>query len=237
MAAAPRMSPGTAPTSGVTRWILPGRAIASITERKVACADGTLSEKPAERSALADMLLPFTSDHRVAVDPRRSGLSREPVAARQHGLAQRRDDLHLDQAGMGLGLDQRVAERNQPRLFAVTPQRITKAEFAARKPHGSARYRGFAKIEWRAVAPDPAAHHHEPVLGLAQLHMRRHVQLIEPGTNFRGRRMRQHPHRRFALLLLSRLAVHIHLDLAAFKLSMILDNLIAARHEDFVTTV
>jgi hypothetical protein len=52
--------------------------------------------------------------------------------------------------------------------------------------------------------------------------------------------MRQHRHRRLALTLFADFAARRHIRLpnsvlAGIKLSMILDNLIAARHDCFVT--
>jgi hypothetical protein len=51
MAAVPRIKAAGAPALETMRWTLPGRAIASITERKVDCADNTLSANPAGSSA------------------------------------------------------------------------------------------------------------------------------------------------------------------------------------------
>jgi hypothetical protein len=48
--------------------------------------------------------------------------------------------------------------------------------------------------------------------------------------------MRQHGHRRFSLRLLTVFARYGHIGLAGMKLSMILDNLVAKRHDCFVTT-
>ena len=75
--------------------------------------------------------------------------------------------------GIVIGLDQRVAQRDQLRLVAIAAERVAEADFAAGEPHRGARHRGFAEIERRAVAADPAAHHHQPVLRLAQRRARR----------------------------------------------------------------
>ena len=51
IAAVPRIIGAGVPVEATTRCTLPGRAIASITERKVDCADNTLSANPAGSSA------------------------------------------------------------------------------------------------------------------------------------------------------------------------------------------
>src|ERR1700742_3218551 len=51
IAAVPRIIPGGVPAAEVMQCTLTGRAIASITERKVVCADNTLSANPAGSSA------------------------------------------------------------------------------------------------------------------------------------------------------------------------------------------
>ncbi len=51
MAAVPRIIAAGVPPAALIRCTLPGRAIASITERNVDCADNTLSANPAGNSA------------------------------------------------------------------------------------------------------------------------------------------------------------------------------------------
>ncbi len=51
MAAVPRIIATGVPETATMCWTLPGRAIADITERKVDCADNTLSANPAGSSA------------------------------------------------------------------------------------------------------------------------------------------------------------------------------------------
>jgi hypothetical protein len=58
IAAVPRITDDGVPTEATTRWTLPGRAIASITDRKVDCADNTLSANPAGISAIVVITQP-----------------------------------------------------------------------------------------------------------------------------------------------------------------------------------
>ena len=58
IAAVPRITATGAPAAAAIRCTLPGRAIASITERKVDCADSTLSAKPAGSSAIVVITQP-----------------------------------------------------------------------------------------------------------------------------------------------------------------------------------
>src|SRR3954462_15136581 len=106
------------------RWTEPGRAIASITQRKLDCADNTLSAKPGGSSAIVVMISPLTAHHGVEINLRRSGLFRRLLAPRHKLLAQRRDNVALHRRTKITGLHQRVAQRDQPRLLPVAPERV-----------------------------------------------------------------------------------------------------------------
>jgi hypothetical protein len=54
----PRIIAAGVPAAAAMRCTLPGRAIASITERKVDCADNTLSANPAGSSATVVIVQP-----------------------------------------------------------------------------------------------------------------------------------------------------------------------------------
>src|SRR4029450_616371 len=102
--------------------MLPGRAIASITERKVDCADNTLSANPAGNSATGVMSA-LTPHQRVEMDPccrRFRGLAVSPV---DHRRTQRCDDLGFDRGSEFVRLHHRIAQRNQPRLLWIAAQR------------------------------------------------------------------------------------------------------------------
>jgi hypothetical protein len=107
------------------------------------------------------------------------------------------------------------------------------------KPHRGARHRGFAEIERRAVAADPAAQHDQAVLRLAQVLMLRNRERRQVVRDLGRVGMREHRHRRLAPRLPRTFAFGFaarHLiGLAGLKLSMILDNLIMKRHDCFVT--
>src|SRR3954462_5189461 len=155
------------------RWSDPGRAIASMTERKVDCADSTLSANPGGSSAIVVMISPLTAHHGVEINLRRGGLGRHLFALGHQLLTQRRDNIPLHRGAEIAGLHQRIAQRDQPRLLAVATERVTETDLAAREPDSRARHRGFAEIEWRTVAADPAAQHDEAVFRRAQILMRR----------------------------------------------------------------
>src|SRR3954447_25595400 len=161
------------------RWTDPGRAIASMTERKVDCADSTLSANPGGSSAIVVMISPLTAHHGVEINLRRSGLGRHLFAPGHKLLPQRRDNVPLHRAAEIARLHQCIAQRDQPRLLAVATERITEADLAARKPHRRARHRRFADIERRSVATDPAAQHDEAVFRGAQILMRRQSESAE----------------------------------------------------------
>src|SRR5438105_13044984 len=99
----------------------PGRAIASMTERKVDCADSTLSANPGGSSAIVVMISPLTAHHGVEINLRRGGLGRRLLAPDHKLLTQRRDNVPLHRTAEIAGLHQRVAQRDQPRhLVAAT---------------------------------------------------------------------------------------------------------------------
>src|SRR6478736_3654374 len=129
------------------RWTEPGRAIASMTERKVDCADKTLSTKPGGSSAMVVMTSALTAHHGVEINLRRGGLGRHLFAPDHKLLTQRRDNVPLHRAAEIAGLHQRIAQRDQPRLRTVATERVTEADLAAGKPHRGARHGRFADIE------------------------------------------------------------------------------------------
>src|SRR5438874_349241 len=133
----------------------PGRAIASMTERKVDCADSTLSANPGGSSAIVVMISPLTAHHGVEINLRRGGLGRRLLAPDHKLLSQRRDNVPLHRAAEIPGLHQRVAQRDQSRLLAVATERVTETDLAAREPDRGARHRGFTEVERRTVAADP----------------------------------------------------------------------------------
>src|SRR3954449_13298354 len=133
------------------RWTDPGRAIASMTERKVDCADKTLSMKPGGSSAMVVMISPLTAHHGVEINLRRGSLRRRLLAPGHKLLTQRRDDVPLHRATEIAGLHQRIAQRDQPRLLAVATERVAEANPATRKPHRGARHRGFTEVERRTI--------------------------------------------------------------------------------------
>src|ERR1700743_3560294 len=95
MAAVPRIRCGGVPTEAVTRWTEPGRAMASMTERNVVCADSTLSANPAGSSAIV-VISPLTANHCVKIDlggRRPRGLL---VLISEVSRTQRRDHLRFN---------------------------------------------------------------------------------------------------------------------------------------------
>src|SRR6478735_4644430 len=104
--------PAGVPALAVTRWTLPGRAIASITDRNVDCADSALSAKPGGSSAIVVIASPLTAHHRVEIDSCRRRLCGLAVTFGHHGRTQRRDHLHLDLAGQLRRLHHGVAQRD-----------------------------------------------------------------------------------------------------------------------------
>src|ERR1044072_1164458 len=110
------------------RWTEPGRAIASMTERKVDCADSTLSANPGGNSAMVVMISPFTAHHGVEINLRRGGLGRRLLPPDRKLLAQWRDDVALDGGAEITRLHQRIAQRDQPCLLAVAPERVAEAD-------------------------------------------------------------------------------------------------------------
>src|SRR3954470_7009145 len=155
------------------RWTDPGRAIASMTERKVDCADSTLSANPGGSSAIVVMISPLTAHHGIEINLRRGGLGRHLLAPDHKLLTQRRDNVPLHRGAEIAGLHQGIAQRDQPRLLAVATERVAETDLAARKPHRGARHRGFTEVERRTIAADPAAQHDEAVFRRAQILMRR----------------------------------------------------------------
>src|SRR5215510_11440880 len=95
IAAVPRIIGPAVPAIGTMRWTEPGRAIASMTERKVDCADKTLSAKPGGNSAIVVMISPLTAHHGVEINLRCGGLGRRLLALRQKLFAQRCDHVPL----------------------------------------------------------------------------------------------------------------------------------------------
>src|SRR6478609_11667508 len=106
----------------------PGRAIASMTERKVDCADSTLSANPGGSSAMVVMTSALTAHHGVEINLRRGGLGRRLLAPDHKLLPQRRDNVPLHRAPEIAGLHQRIAQRDQSRLFAVATERVAEAD-------------------------------------------------------------------------------------------------------------
>src|SRR5690348_15512094 len=117
------MGPGV-PTLATTRWTAPGRAIASITERKVDCADNTLSANPGGNSAIVVMASTLTAHHGVEIDLRGRGLSRRLPALDHKLLAQGRDNVAFDHRAKITRLHQRIAQRDKPGLLTVTAERV-----------------------------------------------------------------------------------------------------------------
>src|SRR5438552_7051913 len=103
MAVVPRIMAAGVPATAPIRCTLPGRAIASITERKVDCADNTLSANPAGNSATLVMSA-LTPHQCVEIDPRRRRLRDLAVAPFDHRRTQRCDDLGLDRVGVFIRL-------------------------------------------------------------------------------------------------------------------------------------
>src|SRR5688572_26704291 len=100
-----------------------------MTERKVDCADNTLSAKPAGNSA-AVVMSTLTTHQCVEVNPRRRGLSSLAAALLDHRLTQRRDHLGLNCGSEFVRLHHGVAQRDQPGLFPVAAQCVAKADLA-----------------------------------------------------------------------------------------------------------
>src|SRR6266568_2792703 len=134
IAAVPRIIVAGVPAIGTMRWTEPGRAIASITERKVDCADNTLSTKPGGSSAIVVMASPLTAHHGVEINLRRGGLFRRLLAPNHKLLAQRRDYIAFDGRAKIRRLRQRVAQRDQPRLLTVAPPRLNGAPSPPTRP-------------------------------------------------------------------------------------------------------
>src|SRR6187402_3177296 len=95
IAAVPRIIGPAVPAIGTMRWTEPGRAIASMTERKVDCADNTLSTKPGGNSAIVVMISPLTAHHGVEINLRGCGLGRSLLATNHKLLTQRGDNVPL----------------------------------------------------------------------------------------------------------------------------------------------
>ena len=64
--------------------------------------------------------------------------------------------------------------RNAQMILEIAAEHVTESHFARGKPHCRARHRGFAEIERRAIAADPAAHHDKAILRRTQLLVSRH---------------------------------------------------------------
>src|SRR5262249_41097597 len=147
--------------------VVPGRAVASSTARKVACAARTGSENAAATMSA------FSSHQREELDLGGGRLLGLCGARGAQPLANRREQHAFERLLPFGALHQRVAIGDQLRLLLVAAEHIAEADLAGRKLHGGARDRDFADIEWRAVAADAAAHHHKAAFGLAQLVMLR----------------------------------------------------------------
>ena len=98
----------------------------------------------------------------------------------------------LDGLAMLLALPQRVAQRDQTRLFLIAAEHVGEADLAGRKLHGASRHRGFAEIEGGAVPADPAAHHDEPGFGRADFRVRRLGQRGQSAGDLAGGRLGEH---------------------------------------------
>ena len=122
MAAAVGDSGEGAPAASMV-WMVPGRAIASSTARNVAWAANT----GLERSAAAMLNLP--PHQREELDFGRGDLFGLQLALGVQPFANRRDDVALDAIPVCVVLDERIAERHQPRLGAVASQHIAEAHF------------------------------------------------------------------------------------------------------------
>src|SRR5882724_4998569 len=134
IAAVPRIIAGGVPAADTIRWTLPGRAIAFITQRKVDCADNTLSANPAGNSATVVMSA-LTSHQCVEIDPCRGGLRGLSVSFFDHRRTQRRDHLGFNRGREFVRLHHGVAQRDQLRLVTVAAERVAEADFSGRKPH------------------------------------------------------------------------------------------------------
>src|SRR5690349_12858318 len=95
MAAVPRIIASGVPAAEPMRWMLPGRAIASITDRNVDCADNTLSANPADNSATV-VISALSPHQRVEIDSRGGRFGGPPASPLDHRRAQGRDDLGFD---------------------------------------------------------------------------------------------------------------------------------------------
>src|SRR3982751_3977923 len=135
--------------------MLPGRAIASITDRKVDCADSTLSANPTANSATVVMSA-LTPDQCIEIDPCRRGLRGLAVSFFDHRRTQRRDHLGFNRGRKFIRLHHGVAQRDQLRLVTVAAERVAETDFSGRKPYRGARNRGLSEIKWCAVAADAA---------------------------------------------------------------------------------
>ena len=47
-----------------------------------------------------------------------------------------RTDVMFDRGAITVGLDQRIAERDQPGLLVIAAKHVAEAELAGREPHG-----------------------------------------------------------------------------------------------------
>src|SRR6478736_9240145 len=103
--------------------MLPGRAIASITDRKVDCADNTLSANPAGNSATLVMSA-LTPHQCVEIDPRRRGLRGLAVSLFDHRRTQRRNHVGFNRGYEFVRLHHGVAQRDQLRLVTVAAERV-----------------------------------------------------------------------------------------------------------------
>src|SRR3954447_13268436 len=121
MAAAPCIIAAGVPAAATMCWTLPGRAIADITERKVDCADNTLSANPAGDSATVVMsaLTPYQC---IEIDPCRRGLRRLAVSFFDHRRTQRRDRPGFNRGREFMRLHHGVAQCDQLRLATVATE-------------------------------------------------------------------------------------------------------------------
>src|SRR4051812_23369570 len=131
--------------------MLPGRAIASMTDRKTDCADNTLSANPAGNSETLVMSA-LTPYQRVEIDPCCRGFRGLAVSFFDHCRTQRRHDLGLNRGREFIRLHHGVAQRDQLRLLTVATERVAEADLSGRKPHRGARNRGLSEVEGRSVA-------------------------------------------------------------------------------------
>src|SRR5215510_207939 len=70
---------------------------------------------------------------------------------------------------MLLALNKRITHCYQARLGTIAAEHVAISDLACCKPHSSARYRRFAKVERRTITANSATYHHHAVFARAQI--------------------------------------------------------------------